>query len=70
MGTPLQPTTTPLGEADLAKINQSLAHVEEGLKQVDLAERAGINVTQQKAQLLATQEQLTKIKQVYFPAGS
>jgi len=64
-----QPKVNPLGESDLASINQALAHANAGLEQVSLAERAGLDVTQQRAQLEQAVKQLTKIKQVYFPAS-
>lgn len=69
MGSPLTPPTNPLGQADLAKINQGLAHVESGLAQAELAQRAGIDVSQQVTQLKQTQQQLLNIKQTYFPGS-
>lgn len=69
MGSPVTSKPNPLGEADLAKINQALSHVDNGLAQVELAKRAGIDVSQQEQQLLKTQAQLLQIKQTYFPAS-
>lgn len=67
-GTPVT-KPSPLGSEDLNKINQGLAHVEQGLAQAELAQRAGIDVSQQVSQLKATQQQLLQIKQTYFPSA-
>lgn len=57
----------PLTGADLARINAALAQAQVGLKQAELAQRAGLDVSGQTAQLQQTISQLTAIKQVYFP---
>lgn len=58
---------SPLNEAHLRDINASLEAIDRIQKQVDLAERAGIDVANQKKVLADKRDQLLKIKNVYFP---
>lgn len=61
------PDANPLSEEHLQDLNRGIAQAEEGLRQVALAKRAGFDMTQQEADLRATQDKLRQIKQVYFP---
>lgn len=67
MSTPPVPATNPLTGADLARINDALQRAKAGLQQAELAQRAGLDVSAQTSQLQQTLQQLTAIKQVYFP---
>jgi len=57
----------PLTEEDLVKINEGIDQFRNALTQIDLAERAGIDVAAQKQQAEEGLAKLQKIKQVYFP---
>lgn len=57
----------PLSETDLAQINDGINQAEQGMRQLELAKRAGIDVTAQEAELTKTLKQLRQLKQVYFP---
>lgn len=61
------PEPNPLNAAHLEQINQALATAEAGLKAIDLAKRAGINVDQQEKSLQESISKLKAIKQTYFP---
>jgi len=57
----------PLSEDDLVKINNGLIYAREGLRQIDLAKMAGLDVTAQEQQLRDYESKLLSPKQVYFP---
>ena len=57
----------PLTEADLTKIDDALAAIAIGEKQIELARRAGFEVADKEKELAASKEKLLQIKQVYFP---
>ena len=51
----------------LPQLNEALAKIDNGLKAVELAKRAGIDVTVQEAALRDAQGKILQIKQTYFP---
>ncbi len=57
----------PLSEQHYQQLVDGLAAAQRGLAHIELAKRAGIEVSAAEAQLLDTQSRLLKIKQVYFP---
>jgi len=57
----------PLNEEHYNKIVGALADISKGLKAVDLARRAGIEVDEQEKELKRMEAQLRQIKEVYFP---
>ena len=57
----------PLTEQHLTMINEGLQKIQEGKRQVALAERAGIDVMDSKASIAESEKKLLAIKQVYFP---
>ncbi len=61
------PPTSPLGEPDLERINQSLKQLDEAQVQADLAKRAGIDIGEEEGKIRETRQKLQRIKQVYFP---
>lgn len=65
MDSPIQ--LHPLTNAHLDQIKKSLLVADAALAQADLAERAGIDVSAQKAQLLDSKQKLLQVKNVYFP---
>jgi len=67
-GTP-STEVNPLTNVDLDKINQGIAHAQKALAQIELAKRAGLDVSTQEQQAQATLEQLKNLKQVYFPTA-
>lgn len=62
-----RPTTSPLGDAELKRIKDSIGQLDEAQVQADLATRAGIDVSDQKKTITDTRQKLMRIKQVYFP---
>lgn len=64
------PPPNPLGQEDLKQINLGLEHIKSGKAQAELAQRAGIDVSQHVAQLNDNEAKLRAIKQVYFPGES
>lgn len=58
---------SPLTGEHLAQINDALERAKAGEAQITLAERAGLDVADQKAQLERDVEKLRQIKSVYFP---
>jgi len=52
---------------DKAKINAALTSIAEVKKEIAKAKLAGIDVTNQETELLATEAKLQGIKRVYFP---
>lgn len=59
--------TTPLGEGELARLNEGIAKADEAIRQAELAQRAGIDIGQRLDQARSNRERLAKIKQTYFP---
>lgn len=57
----------PLNEDHLRQLNEGIAGVKNALSQIDLAVRAGIDVSSQKKSADETLAKLMQIKQVYFP---
>lgn len=66
MSIPTLPAS-PLNEENLQQITQALETIRVGLEHVALAKSAGIDVKAQEDSLRASQAQLLRIKQVYFP---
>lgn len=62
-----RPPVSPLGDRELEKIRSSLQQLEEGEKQIELAKRAGFDVTSEEERFGQLRKRLTKIKQTYFP---
>lgn len=58
---------SPLSDTDFDEIKQNLERLSDVDKELKLAERAGIDVTAQKAALQKSRQQLIKLKQTYFP---
>lgn len=58
---------SPLTEADYEGIKQQLETLVELDEELRLATQAGIDVTAQKEQARTNREQLTRLKQTYFP---
>ncbi len=56
-----------LTASDKTKITGALKAIAETKKDITKAKLAGIDVSAQETQLIATEQQLLKIKQVYFP---
>ena len=57
----------PLGDRDLDDIRLQMKNLEEAERQIEKAMNAGLDVTAQRAQAKQLREQLTRIKQTYFP---
>lgn len=57
----------PLTEQHLEAINAGLATAAVARKAIDLATRAGVDVSAARAKLDADEARLRQIKQVYFP---
>jgi len=57
----------PLGEQHLIDINNALANAVIAQKQLDLAKRAGFDVSVQQKTLDDSVAKLRQVKQVYFP---
>lgn len=58
---------SPLTEADYEGIKQQLETLADLDEQLRLAAQAGVDVTAQKEQARSNREQLTRLKQTYFP---
>ena len=58
---------SPLTEADYEGIKQQLETLTDLDEELRLATQAGVDVTAQKEQARKNREQLTKLKQTYFP---
>lgn len=58
---------SPLTEADYEGIKQQLATLTDLDEQLRLATQAGVDVASQKEQARSNREQLTRLKQTYFP---
>lgn len=59
--------TQPLTEADYEGIKQQLDTLSDLDEQLRLATQAGVDVAAQKEQARQSREQLTRLKQTYFP---
>lgn len=57
----------PFTEEDYQNLVAHLANIETGLKHVNLARSAGINVDEHDAKLKEARDKLLKLKNVYFP---
>jgi hypothetical protein len=57
----------PLTEDHLHQINGALDGIKFAYTQIDMAERAGIDVSSQKQAARDAEKRLLAIKQVYFP---
>lgn len=60
-------SANPLTENHLAQINQGLDQVNVALQQIDMAKRAGLDVSAQEQQANDTRDKLLQLKNVYFP---
>jgi hypothetical protein len=60
----------PLTEEHLNEINNALSDGELAQKHIEMAKRAGIDVSQHEAQHTENMQKLRQIKQVYFPNRS
>ena len=58
---------SPLTEQDYEGIKQQLETLSDLDEQLRLAGQAGVDVTAQKEQARQSREQLTRLKQTYFP---
>jgi hypothetical protein len=58
---------SPLTAAHLDQIRNALDVINVAKQQIALAERAGIDVAAQKAQLADSESKLLQLKNVYFP---
>lgn len=58
---------SPLTASHLSQIRNALDMIDRTQKQVDLAQRAGIDVTVQQQQLADSKQKLLQLKNVYFP---
>lgn len=63
----MQGSSTILGPDKLDQINQALAQAETAQNEIELAKRAGIDVSTQEQQLKESVDKLRTLKQVYFP---
>lgn len=57
----------PLGEQDLQMIKDSLSALDDVEELANRSETAGIDVTQQKADIKRERDRLLKLKQGFFP---
>jgi len=58
---------SPLTEQDYERIRDAMADIAEAQRQLDLAKRAGIDVSALEAQLTEQAGKLRALRQVYFP---
>ncbi len=56
-----------LKEEDLEDLNRGIEWLEEGLRQRDMMERAGLTLPPEAKQLDKQMAQIQQIKQTYFP---
>ena len=66
MATPKQ-DSTPLTQDDLVTINRSLQALSEAERVAERAAQAGIDMSEQKKQIVDQRNQLMKLKQAFFP---
>lgn len=57
----------PLTDEHLETIDMHLANGKKALDSCELAERAGVDVSQHKQSIMDSMDRLRKIRQVYFP---
>jgi hypothetical protein len=57
----------PLGPADLEELKLQLGKLDQADREIDKAVRAGLDMTGQKTRVRELREQLTKVRQSYFP---
>lgn len=57
----------PLTEQDFEDIKEKLALLDDVDQQIKLAQQAGVDVEGQREQSRQSREQLTRLKQTYFP---
>lgn len=58
---------SPLTAEHLSALNNSLDQIKLAQQQIDLAKRAGIDVSGQEATLKQAETQIRQIKSVYYP---
>lgn len=63
------PIEKPLTEQDLEQMNANLQTLADLDEQVRLAQLAGVDVSDQKARITETRQQILKMKQAYFPGS-
>lgn len=56
-----------LNEDDLTRIQDGISKAEQAEQIIDMAEQAGIDVTQQKERAKKARDQLLRIKNTFFP---
>lgn len=61
------PTVGPLTIEHLSQLRNAQDIIRNAKDQIELAKRAGIDVSAQEQQIADTETKLAKIKQVYFP---
>lgn len=60
---------SPLTAEDKVKLDEAARQLQEAQEQINRAKLAGIDVTDQEAQVKALTESVTRIRQAYFPTG-
>lgn len=60
-------TKGPLTEEDLAGMNEQMLKLDEASRLIDQAIRGGIDMSEQRKQTAELRQQLTRIKQSFFP---
>jgi hypothetical protein len=58
---------SPLNDSHLKQLNDALVAAKIARSQIAMAEAAGLDVAAQKAQLDTAEDQIRRIKSVYFP---
>lgn len=58
---------SPLTHMHLGQIQDALRVIDQAEKQIELARRAGIDVSKQDSECKESKEKLLRIKNVYFP---
>jgi hypothetical protein len=58
---------SPLTDEDLTGINEQLSKLDDAAKLIDQAIRGGIDMSEQRKQTADLRQQLTRIKQSFFP---
>lgn len=59
--------TGPLTEADFKEIQLQLSNLKEVKRQIELAARAGVDVTAEREKAKEAEAKLLQIRQTYFP---
>ncbi len=60
---------SPLTAEDKVKLDEAHRQLQEAQAQIARAKAAGIDVTDQEAEVKALLESVTRIRQAYFPTG-